>query len=326
MADTNIEWADKVWNPVLGCARVSSGCGTADEGGCYAERLAFRLALMGKREYEGLTRQLPNGKVRWTGKVVCLPDRLAQPLTWKKPSRIFVNSMSDLFHEDVPDDFIDQVFSVMAWTPRHSYLVLTKRPERMLRYLTSPDRRELIENARCDTCVRWGGLCGYPGEDCGLPADTILPLSNTWLGVSTEDQRTADERVPLLLQTPAAVRFLSCEPLLGPIDLERITLEDGFCDARTGEHWIEDDLGYHASVDGPDWEPIDWVIAGGESGPNFRALNLDWARSLRDQCQAVGVAFHFKQVGGHTHAAGGRELDGRTWDEFPEPKRELARV
>jgi protein gp37 len=300
---SSIEWTDATWSPTLGCLKVSAGCEH-----CYAIRNAYRQEHFFKRpDYQGLTRKLPDGSLNWTGTVRMLPERLRLPLSWTKPRRIFVDSMSDLFHDQVPDDFIDQVFATMAWSARHTYQILTKRPERMLRYLTTPDRLTLIENARCDTCVRSGGLCGYPGDDCGLLADTVLALPNVWLGVSVENQATADERIPLLLQTPAAVRFLSCEPLLGPVDLAHVI----------DPHW-PDALNVNA------FRGIDWVIAGGESGPDFRPMDLDWARSLRDQCQAAGVAFHFKQHGGRTHGAGGRLLDGRTWDEYPGPQTELA--
>ena len=296
MADTAIEWADKVWNPTVGCMKVSAGCEN-----CYAIRSAYRAAAMGWSAYDGLTRKLPNGSLNWTGEVRTLPERLAIPLGWKKPSRIFVDSMSDLFHEDIPDEFIDQVFAVMAWTPHHTYQVLTKRPERMLRYLTHEqtgilERRDHIVDAMCGLCLNADAyLCGSGGEDCELEG-FVWPLPNVWLGTSVEDQRAADERIPLLLRTPAAVRFLSCEPLLGPVDLER---------------WIRR-ITHRVLNDG-----VDWVIAGGESGPKARQCDPDWVRSLRDQCQAVDVAFFFKQWGGRTHAAGGRELDGRTWDEYP---------
>lgn len=309
MADTSIEWTEKVWNPILGCNRVSAGCGTADEGGCYAERLAFRLAAMGQAEYRGLTHRLPDGKVRWTGKVVCLPERLEQPLKWRKPVRIFVNSMSDLFHEDVPDEFIAQVFAVMTLADRHTFQVLTKRPERMAR-LVGTDR---FIDMLLDAAEPFWEAAGHDGEVEMWNPWLIenWPMRNLWLGVSVEDQRAADERIPLLLQTPAAVRFLSCEPLLGPIELSDVT---GWGDAAVrflGKRNL-----------GPD--AISWVIAGGESGPNYRPMDLAWIRSLRDQCKAAGVPFFAKQNSGpRTHMWLPEDLQSH---EFPEPWREVARV
>jgi protein gp37 len=302
---SNIEWTDATWNPTVGCMKVSAGCEH-----CYAITTAYRLEHAFKQpQYAGLTRRLPDGSLNWTGKVRTLPDRLALPLSWKTPRRIFVDSMSDLFHDDVPDEFIDQVFAVMGWAEQHTFQVLTKRPERMREYLSDPERLLAIENAMCERCVDQDGrLCGYGNDDCQLTARLTL-LPNVWLGVSVEDQRAADERIPWLLQTPAALRFLSCEPLLGPIELSDVS---GWRDAA---RWLG-----RMNL-GPD--AISWVIGGGESGPKHRPMDLDWARSLRDQCQAAGVAFHFKQIGGATHAAGGRMLDGRTWDEFP-TVRELA--
>jgi protein gp37 len=285
---SSIEWTDATWSPTLGCLKVSAGCEH-----CYAIRNAYRQEHGFKRpEYQGLTRKLPDGSLNWTGTVRMLPERLRLPLSWTKPRRIFVDSMSDLFHEDVTDEFLDQAFAMMALSPQHTYQILTKRPKRMLAHISR-------------------GL--WPATRAILDLDTpprTWPLENVWLGVSVENQATADQRIPLLLQTPAAMRFLSCEPLLGPIDLGRMCGMgcDGMCD--------EDAPGTCQRPEHRLRRP-DWVIAGGESGPDFRPLDVDWARSLRDQCQAAGVAFHFKQHGGRTHGAGGRQLDGRTWDEYP---------
>jgi protein gp37 len=298
---SKIEWTDASWNPVTGCTKVSDGCKH-----CYAERDWARLAA---------PRAKPN---IYTGRdftdVRCHPERLDQPLRWTKPRRIFVNSMSDLFHEDIPSEFIAAVFHRMAMAPQHIFQILTKRPERMLNFLT-------------------GGLAFEK------------PLPNVWLGVSCEDQATADERIPLLLQTPAAVRFISAEPLLGPIDLWP------WVNINLPSRWPR-----HAYA--PRGPFLDWLIAGGESGPRARPSHPDWFRSLRDQCQAAGVPFFFKQwgewapftyidenrkallrigyskheeerecvVGEHSAAinmrrvgkkAAGRSLDGRTWDEYP---------
>ena len=264
---TGIEWTDATWNPVRGCTRVSDGCRY-----CYAERVAVRFSGPGM-PYEGLAESVVrvhgDGSesllARWTGKIKIVEEHMEDPLRWKRPRRIFVNSMSDLFHDNVPDVEIDRIFAVMALAHQHTFQVLTKRPKRMMEYLTTPGRAELIswEAAKVEgNAAEWHSL----------------PLPNVWLGVSVENQSAADERIPFLTKTPAAVRFLSCEPLLGPID----TLE-----ARM-KAW-----------DGSAFPPpkIDWVIAGGESGPHARPMHPDWARSLRDQCVASAVPFFFKQWG-----------------------------
>lgn len=247
---SSIEWTDATWNPVTGCTKVSPGCDH-----CYAERLTERF----------------NGKGSFA-EVRLHPDRLDQPLRWKKPRRVFVNSMSDLFHPDVPDSFIREVFDRMRLCdggvdavngcpyPQHTFQVLTKRPRRMLKLVHE-------------------GALGF---------DICPP--HIWLGVSVEDQKWAANRIPLLIATAAEVRFLSCEPLLGPIDLSP---------------WVEATAQLH------------WVIVGGESGPGARAMHEDWVRSLRDQCVTAGVAFFFKQWGGFTPKAGGRTLDGVSWDQWP---------
>lgn len=269
---TGIEWTEATWNPVTGCSKVSQGCKN-----CYAKHQAWpRLAASPQTVYFG----------RKFEDVQCHPERLDQPLRWTRPRRIFVNSMSDLFHEDVPDDFIDRVFAVMAMAERHQFQVLTKRPERMKEY-----------------------LAGYSDRVKTMPF--TMPLPNVWLGVSVEDQATADERIPLLLQTPAAVRWVSAEPLLGSIIM---------------------------------FKGIDWLVVGGESGTNARPMRPAWARDLRDQCNIEGIPFLFKQWGEwapaedwaseiieHHDVLGltdrgsirigkkkaGRELDGRTHDEYP---------
>lgn len=252
---SGIEWTGNTWNPVTGCDRVSEGCDH-----CYALTLAKRLKAMGNRRYQR------DGDPGTSGPgfgVTLHEDKLFEPLRMRRPRPVFVNSMSDLFHRDVPISFIERVFETMAAAPQHVFQILTKRPGRMASVLRriQPD-----------------------------------PLPHVWLGTSVENQRWADVRIPKLLETPAMVRFLSCEPLLEPIDLSP---------------WFRSD-----SQPRPGGR-IDWVIAGGESGPGFRPLKLDWVRDLRDQCTAAGVAYFFKQVGGRTPKAGGRELDGRTWSELP---------
>jgi protein gp37 len=272
MGETTIEWTDAVWNPVTGCNKVSPGCSR-----CYAETIDHRF------DHDNV------GKLPWAfpasrgGRGVTLhPERLEQPLHWKKSRRVFVNSMSDLFHEDVPDVFIDQVFGIMDGCRRHTFQVLTKRPDRMLPYLTA------LNNQRIDR-----GAAAAQGLDFVHRLDPIYPLPNVWLGVSVENQLWAERRIPLLLQTPAAVRFLSCEPLLGPLDLTNALELSSTWGTR-----------------------CNWVITGGESGPKARPMHPDWARSIRDQCQAAGVPFFYKQGNG-PRPGQDTLLDGREWREFP---------
>lgn len=346
MGKTSIEWTDASWNPIVGCSEVSPGCAN-----CYAARLCETPA------YNGLTSRVEfcdehrvplndgrcpqcrdaNGKTfvldmqskvlshnpHWTGKVRFLPERLEEPLHWKKPRRIFVCDMGDLFHEDVLDSTLVQIFATMLATPRHTYQVLTKRALRMNGFLS----RVLPE------------LWKYPR----VPVTVFLPLPNVWVGVSVENQHFANERIPLLLETPAAVRWISAEPLLGPVELKHA--------CEVSKH--PGGLGRR----------LDWVVCGGESGPTARPMHPYWARSVRDQCQTAGVPFFFKQWGAWVPCTGelplpvgkecrlvdgteecgyycdpegpghvdhrqqpmlrigkkkaGRLLDGRTWDEFP---------
>jgi protein gp37 len=293
---TAIEWTDVTWNPTTGCDRVSPGCDH-----CYALTLAARLKGMGSAKYQN------DGNPRTSGPgfgVTTHEATLAAPLRWREPRMVFVNSMSDLFHKDVPDEFIGSVFDVMARAPQHTYQILTKRHGRM---------RSLL-NRWADDGWMWRR------SDmmwCGPLRD---PLPNVWLGVSVEDQKGAELRIPVLRDTPAAVRFLSCEPLLGPIDLLG---KAGVGCEETGPAITHEgvsqrtDYGTGVEYDCDHQVGVDWVICGGESGPGARPMHPDWVRSLRDQCVSAGVPFHFKQWGGRTPKSGGRELDGRTWDEFP---------
>lgn len=272
---SGIEWTESTWNPVTGCSKVSQGCKH-----CYAEREWPRLAA---------PRAKPN---IYTGRaftdVKCHPEKLDIPLRWTKTRRIFVNSMSDLFHESVPDEFIDKVFAVMAMAPQHTFQCLTKRADRMLACLTD----EALS-------VRNGTLCSGIQEriakamyDLNQNApDVAWPLPNVWLGVSCEDQATADERIPLLLQTPASVRWISAEPLLGPVDLsaEYLAIRCG------GEYPFKNLPNEHRTKL---VHMLDWVVVGGESGPKARPMNPNWVRSLRDQCQTAGVSFFVKQLSG----------------------------
>lgn len=315
MAKTSIEWASDVWNPVVGCSLASPGCTN-----CYAMKMAARLALMNPklRHYQGLTKPSDAGPV-WTGALALSPDvPFYAPLRRKAPTTYFVNSMSDLFHEDVPDHWIDRVFSVMALTPQHTYQVLTKRSARMRDYIESvavrhPDLRRIEYNddgvaARVMLEAEKIACGGKLEKSWGPDWTQSWPLPNVWLGVSAEDQRRADERIPDLLSTPAAVRFVSAEPLLGPIDLTKIKYESGIMQMADG-------AGKFSHFDALRRERrLDWVIVGGESGPNARPMHPAWARSIRDQCVGAGAKFFFKQWG--TWLVGERQRasdDLKTW-------------
>lgn len=242
--NSSIEWTEATWNPVVGCTVISPGCTN-----CYAMRMARRLEAMGQLKYAGTVR-MSGGRPKWNGKIRLDEKSLSLPATWKTGRMIFVNSMSDLFHESVPLTYIKRIFETMTATPQHTYQILTKRA----------DRLQALSN------------------DLDWPR-------NVWMGVSVENADYA-YRIDHLQRTGAAVKFLSLEPLLGP--LERLNLAG-----------------------------IDWVIAGGESGPGARSMDVDWVRSIRDQCTDSGVAFHFKQWGGVNKKKTGRTLDNRTWDDFP---------
>lgn len=265
MADTKIEWAQKVWNPVTGCSKVSQGCKN-----CYAEVMHKRLMKMQPDKYnrpflDGASPHEPSLEI---------------PLHWKKPQRIFVNSMSDLFHEDVPHDFILRVLMVIRECPQHIFQILTKRPKRAKEFFNG----FLIASQKLSRDIR--------GE---------FPFPNLWLGVSVEDQATADERIPLLLQTPAAIRFLSVEPMLQSIELKFIGCPE--C-GHSENYWFPNFTichHCHKEVKSPPDNIINWVICGGESGKNARPMNPDWVRSLRDQCKEANVPFFFKQWGEWLH-------------------------
>jgi protein gp37 len=267
--NTKIEWTNVTWNPTTGCTKVSAGCKN-----CYAEVMSKRLAAMGKEKYQGIL----TDSSRFNGTVRTHEDALRIPFTWRKPRKVFVNSMSDLFHEDVPFAFIDKVFAVMALTPHHTYQILTKRPDRMAEYMTTPNREGEIKG-----CA-WNML-GYMPKKNNAGMKAKWPLPNVWLGTSVEYQQTANERIPHLLDCPAAVRFLSCEPLLGAVDLTAISHDDFIQTNALGNE--------HNGV----FKRVNWVIAGGESGPKARPMHPEWARGLRDQCKVAGVAFFFKQWG-----------------------------
>jgi protein gp37 len=245
MTDTSIEWTDATWNPVAGCAIVSSGCTN-----CYAMRMAARLEAMGMEKYRGLTR-VSGGRAKWTGRIRCDETALAIPTKWRTPRKVFVNSMSDLFHPEVPADFVSRVWKVMAECPQHIFQILTKRPEIMSSFVSK--RREVLQNV--------------------------------WLGTSIEDGTVLD-RMEALKQTPAAIRFVSFEPLIGPVGAVNLS-------------------------------SIDWAIIGGESGPNARPMEMAWVDEIKAACDEAGTAFFFKQIGGVNKKTAGRIYRGRTWDNFP---------
>ncbi|MBM9499720.1 phage Gp37/Gp68 family protein [Leptospira sp. 201903071] len=303
MKNSKIEWTDHTWNPVTGCTKVSAGCKN-----CYAETLSKR--------------KFGEWAIRDFSKVEFKNKKLKDPFSIRKPSKIFVNSMSDLFHKDVPDSFIDKVFAVIALNPQHTFQILTKRSERMLEYMNREFRASEIGEA-AHTFVEMN----FQYKNVKMPAESMKdswkgsvdwPLPNVWLGVSIEDQKTANERIPDLIRIPAAIRFLSCEPLLGKVDLDL----------------------------NPKY--IHWVIAGGESGPNARPVHPEWITNLRDQCLEADVSFFFKQWGewapnclcknekpcremdrpsgrpGVMFRCGKKEsgalLDGVEWKQFPEAR------
>lgn len=307
MADkTGIEWTEATWNPLVGCSLKSPGCTN-----CYAMSMAARIQRMTPgSHYAGTTQESKAGAV-WTGLVKLAPDHiLTQPLRWSRPRKIFVNSMSDLFHESVPDEWIDRIFAFMALAPQHTFQVLTKRSARMREYMSNPNRSWIIAR---EFLRMWGAQQffgkhvitddNYPLMD-GRPDDHPLlrawPLPNVWLGVSVEDQARADERIPDLLATPAAVRWLSMEPLLGPVDLVHIRCDETYSpdsDPHNDLNALTGNVTNLAVSYSERRERLDWIVVGGESGPKSRPMHPDWARSIRDQCAAAGVPFLFKQWG-----------------------------
>lgn len=335
--NTTIEWSDATWNPVTGCTKVSPGCDN-----CYAETFAERWRGTPGHHFE-------NGF-----DLTLRPERLGQPIRWTRPRRIFVNSMSDLFHDKVDVGFIAEVFAVMAAAHWHTFQLLTKRHGRMRSLLGDPAFHELVKEESLELAKE--GVDVRPNNPW-----EVWPLRNVWVGVSVEDQKRADLRIPALLDTPAAVRWISAEPLLGPVDLSRWM---GALTCGCGGEPGGPTFGCSAGCMEPTPGGIDWVVVGGESGPRARPMHPQWARDLRDQCTAAGVPFLFKQFGawvpesaclhpGNAPAAfldldgtfrplvngkpetspmargdaitirrvskkaAGRSLDGRVWDEFP---------
>jgi protein gp37 len=288
---TGIEWTDATWNPTTGCDKVSPGCDN-----CYALTQAKRLKAMGSAHYQ------TDGDPRTSGPgfgIAMHPDGLDKPLRWQRPRRIFVNSMSDLFHAGVTREFQAEVFAVMALARQHTFQVLTKRPGVMRSVLSSPAFFDLV-HAAAMRLLPEGTAGGH------LP----WPLPNVWVGTSVEDQKRADLRIPALLGTPAAVRFLSMEPLLGPVDLTHMDVEGRL----EGAYWINALSGRNTDMGRPcrDAPSLDWVIVGGESGPGSRPMHPGWVRHLRDQAVAGQVAFHFKQWGNFAPVDGEPE-HGDVW-------------
>ncbi len=304
---SKIQWTEKTWNPVRGCSRVSPGCDS-----CYAMSQAHRFSGPGK-PYEGLTVLRPKTAKRpgvdWSGKVRLVPEALEIPLRRKKPTTYFVNSMSDLFHESLSNEDIAAVFGVMAACPQHTFQCLTKRAKRMREWFewyegeagtgASP-YAALLEVGHRLSFENWGDWA----EDRDLDIGGKWPLPNVWLGVSAGDQKRADERIPHLLKTPAAVRFVSAEPLLGPIDFDRPRCDhcdrenDGIADDDATPWCTECDreCSYGHWLD-PLNGGIQWVIAGGESGHGAHICDVAWIRSTIGQCKAAGVACFVKQLG-----------------------------
>ena len=314
MADnTHIEWTDATWNPITGCSVVSAGCKH-----CYAMKLAG-TRLKHDPSRAGLTRETSAGPV-WTGEVRFNEKWLDQPLRWTRPRRIFVCAHGDLFHEGVQDEWIDRVFAIMASSPQHTFQVLTKRPDRMLEYLTdvvATEHRWESAYTRIRDLQFRRGIGSRPGE-VNVDNDVSQgrwPLPNVWLGVSVEDQAAVDARIPLLLKTPAAVRWISAEPLLGPVDL----MATDYLTAKLGAYPFKGIASEHRTKLA---HMLDWVVAGGESGAGARPMHSAWVRSLRDQCAAAGVAFLFKQWGAW------RPIDqgGRDWYESLYRSRRMARA
>jgi protein gp37 len=293
MADkTAIEWTDATWNPVVGCQIVSAGCRD-----CYAMKQAHDLEnRFGSPKYSGLTKVV-NGHPVWTGDIRVHWESIDQPLTWRKPRRIFVNSMSDLFHENIPGDELAQIYGVMIAAHHvrgHTFQVLTKRPDHMRAVLRDTDFWDFANATASHEVMQRVDPLDRRRDDARATCDDYgpdHPPPGIWLGVSVEDQATAMTRIPILLNTPAALRFISAEPLLGPVNLTRLhTPGSTWTDALSGRE-------HHGPGILTGFPRLDWVIAGGESGPTARPAKADWFRSLRDQCAAASVPFFFKQWG-----------------------------
>lgn len=301
---STIEWTDRTWNPIVGCSKCSAGCDN-----CYAERMAARQAYMGNHNYlkvvNHIVEDLSGENVvnepdfwfeGWTGKTDFVESAIEKPLYWKTPQHIFVCSMSDLFHPSVPFEWIADVWRTMAFCPQHTFQVLTKRIERALEFVKWLENKHTYD----------GGDLMFKNPDGGYIWKT-WPLPNVWLGTTAENQEMADKRIPDLLKCPAAKRFVSVEPMLSAVDLEKaIDVPNGrYLNYLRGDYYVvigKDENGQAIFSDRPygaigRGRGVDWVICGGESGPGARPMHPDWARGLRDQCKAAGVPFFFKQWG-----------------------------
>ena len=326
MNNTTIEWTNKTWNPITGCTPISPGCAN-----CYARRMAKRLA--GRVGYPEAPHEFD---------VTLHPERLGEPLRWKKPARVFVCSMSDLFHEDVSFEFVDKIMAVIGRSQQHTFQILTKRSDRMAEYFAQDRYDNILREA-------YGLQFRVDGMGQGISNPSRFGLPNIWIGVTAENQEQADKRIPTLLQIPAVIKFVSVEPMLGPVDLRYLQPNDPPTEinALTGTHGV---LRPHRGT----CPRLNWVIVGGETGPGARPMHPDWARSLRDQCVEAGTPFFFKSYGDWIRSdfvpnnwsqvtfmdmegqkrdpangfefwrigkkAAGRWLDGREWNEYPEVK------
>ncbi len=332
--DGGISWTDETWNPIRGCSRVSEGCRN-----CYAERVAARFSGPGLA-YEGLARRTESGEARWTGVVKLVPEHLADPLRWKRPRRIFVNSMSDLFHEGLSNEDIAAIFGVMAAAPQHTFQVLTKRAERMRRWFEWVVSRPGVAGAG-GGFIHPFGIIAPAADSYGVKTSVSAlyeqhgggpapwPLPNVHVGVSVENQAAADERIPKLLECPAAVRWVSYEPALEGVTLREPWLHGRFieCPDETQDETTDECLGCDGiprsgqrggdpcgAVRGP---KLDWIVIGGESGPDARPFDLAWARSTIGQCREAGTKVFVKQDSGPKSGRQGRIPDDLWLKEFP---------
>ena len=336
---TKIEWTNETWNPIIGCNKISPGCDN-----CYAEKMAHRLKFNPKTvgKYYFITN---NGK--WTGEMHAFVDEFQKPLQWKNPRMIFVCSMGDLFHESVPFEWINRVFAVIASCQHHTFQILTKRPKRMKEYFDYINQESIKYHAREVRNISYAEsrINVMLSDISNLKIkDRKFPFNNLWLGVTTENQEQANKRIPILLQIPAAIRFVSCEPMLSNIDLTRVSKLTGlglkYINSLSGIEWYND-------IDSNNYNnwygKLDWVICGGESGPKARPMHPNWVKSLRDQCKNAEVPFFFKQWGEWTTSfmvpvdlskvkntsidnttyykvgkkKAGRKLNGVEYNEFP---------
>jgi len=297
---TKIEWCEETWNPIIGCSKISSGCKN-----CYAERMAGRLANIQSQvinygqvvEWKESEKGSDYPMSKWNGKTHFVESALEKPFKWKKPRRIFVCSMGDLFHESVPFEWIERVWKIMAMCTQHTFLVLTKRPERIIPFFKYVGNR-----------VKKSDLDSVPTQSEN-PFDYINTLPNVWIGVTAENQKMADKRIPIFLKVPAAKRFVSIEPMLGPVDLTSIKGDAG---------------SYYQVLEPIKWagvknrrEAIDWVIIGSESGPNRRWCIEKWVEDLIKQCEMANVPIVVKQLHRNGKKVALPEINGKIYNEYP---------